>query len=350
MSHQRSARQKAAAKERRAENRTLAQAERRRRLRNAKLRKGALWTGVVVVVVAIIGGAALGIRAHILAGEVGPTNMGSDGLLLTGDGTTLTPTLTAPIAAGGLPTPSATDTRSSGVIDFVAYVDYGDPRSAAFWRTAGSLLVQASTSGYATLEIHPVALSGNRTDDTTAPTASGTASAPTATASADPSASPTPTVTPNPLVTSVDYSERAGNAFACVASYAPSSAEAVNEALFAAQPDFGSAGLSDADLVSLVTKAGASGSDVSTCITSHSYVDWVQQATSRAALTTPFDSAGSLRQTPMVVVAGQPYTGPVDDLEAFSTFVSNVYTSLSTASTGDGSSTATPVPSATATP
>lgn len=346
MSHQRSARQKAAAKERRAENRTLAQAERRRRLRNAKLRKGALWAGVVVVVVAIIGGAALGIRAHILAGEVGPTNMGSDGLLLTGDGKTLTPTLTAPIAAGGLPTPSSTSSRSSGVIDFVAYVDYGDPRSAAFWRTAGTLLVQASTSGYATLEIHPVALSGDRTDDTTAPTASSAASAPAAT----PSASPTPTVTPNPLVTSVDYSQRAANAFACVASYAPSSAEAVNEALFAAQPGFGSAGLGDAELVSLVAKAGAAGSSVSSCITSHSYVDWVRQATSRAALTTPFDSAGSLRETPMIVVAGQPYTGPVDDLQAFSAFVSNVYTSLSTSSTGDGSSTATPAPSATATP
>lgn len=348
MSHQRSARQKAAAKERRAENRTLAQAERRRRLRNAKLRKGALWAGVVVVVVAIIGGAAFGIRAHILAGEVGPTNMGSDGLLLTGDGKTLTPTLTAPIAAGGLPTPSATDARSSGVIDFVAYVDYGDPRSAAFWRTAGTLLAQASTSGYATLEIHPVALSGDRTDDTASPSPSGTASAPAATPS--PSATPTPTVTPNPLVTSVDYSERAANAFACVASYAPSSAAAVNEALFAAQPGFGSAGLSDAELVSLVTKAGAAGSKVSSCITSHSYVDWVRQATSRAALTTPFDSAGSLRQTPMIVVAGQPYTGSLDDLQAFSTFVSNVYTSLSTAGTGDGSSTATPVPSATATP
>ncbi|MBU4335255.1 MAG: hypothetical protein KJ548_01660, partial [Actinobacteria bacterium] len=151
MSHQRSARQKAAAKERRAENRTLAEIERRRRRRNAKLRKVALWTGAVIVVVAIVGGSGLAIRARILAGQVGPTNMASDGLLLTGDGSTLTPTTTEPIAAGGTPTPSATDSRSSGVLDFVVYVDYGDPRSAAFWQTSGSLLIEAATSGYATL-------------------------------------------------------------------------------------------------------------------------------------------------------------------------------------------------------
>ncbi|MBU4214940.1 MAG: DsbA family protein [Cellulomonas sp.] len=349
MSHQRSARQKAAAKDRRAENRTLADAERRRRHRNATLRKAGLWTGAVIVVVAIVGGIGLAIRARILAGQVGPTNMASDGLLITGDGSKLTPTTTAPLAAGGTPTPSATDSRSSGVIDFVVYVDYGDPRSASFWQTSGGLLVQAATSGYATLEIHPVALSASRADYTATPAPSASAAAGQA-ASAAPSASATPTATPNPLVTAVDYSQRAANAFACVASFAPSDAVAMNQALFTAQTTFGSAGLSDAELVTTAKGAGATGKDVASCITSHSYVDWVQEASQRAVLSTPFDAVGSLRETPTVVVAGEPYTGSVSDLQAFYAFVSQVYSSLTAAASNASPGAATAQPSATATP
>jgi hypothetical protein len=343
MSHQRQARQKAAAKQRRAENRELAEIERSRRRRRARLVRVGLWSGAVLVVVAIVGGAGLGIRAHIRAGEVGPVNMASDGLLLTGDGSTISPSTTPPIPAGGTPTPSSTSARSTGMIDFVVYVDYGDPRSAASWSALGPMLTSAVTSGYATLEIHPIALDANRSSYTSTATP-----APAPTPTGTETATPTPVPTPNPSVTDVDYSQRAANAFACVASYQPSAAVKMNDALFSAQASFGAAGLTDKQLVSTAKTAGATSDKVSGCITSHSYVDWVQQATDRAATTTPFDSVGAITQTPTVVVAGQPYTGSLESSSDFYTFVSQVYSSLTAGS--DTGSTATPAPTATATP
>lgn len=347
MSYNRSAKQKVSRKQRRAEDRELARLERERRAARARRRRIALRVGAVSTVVVVIAGVAVAVQAHARALQVGPRNMMSDGLLITGDGSTLAPATNPPIPAGGTPTPHPVST-GSGALDLVVSLDYGDPRSAAFWAANGSTIEQWVTSGAATLEIRPVALSSGRTAYTPTPaptpTTSTPAAAPSATpsatptpttsSSASPSATPTPTATPNTETTAQDYALRAANAFACVASYQPSSALAVNDALFTAQHTFGSAGLTQAQLVTLVKNAGVTSSTVSSCITSRRYVDWAQQATDRSGVTGV-----------TVDVAGRPYTGSVDDTTAFSTFVASVYSSLAASA-----STATPTPTPTAAP
>ncbi|OJV60025.1 MAG: hypothetical protein BGO38_00215 [Cellulomonas sp. 73-145] len=342
MSYNRSAKQKVSRKQRRAEDRELARLERERRAARARRRRIGLRVGAVTSVVVVAAGVAVAVQAHARALQVGPVNMMSDGLLITGDGSTLSPATSAPIPAGGTPTPHPVST-GTGALDLVVSLDYGDPRSAAFWAANGSTIEQWVTSGAATLEIKPVALSSGRTAYTPTPAPTPTTSTPAATpsatpspatsSSATPSATPTPTATTNTETTAQDYALRAANAFACVASYQPSSALAVNDALFTAQHTFGSAGLTQAQLVTLVNNAGVTSSTVSSCITSRRYVDWAQQATDRSGVTGV-----------TVDVAGRPYTGSVDDTTAFSTFVASVYSSLAASASA---ATATPTPTAT---
>ena len=173
------------------------------------------------------------------------------------------------------------------------------------------------------------------TTSTPAATPSATAT-PSTSSAATPSATPTPTATANTETTAQDYALRAANAFACVASYEPNSALAVNDALFTAQHTFGSAGLTQSQLVTLVKDAGVTSTQATSCVSSRSYVDWAQQATDRSGVTGL-----------TIDVAGQPYTGSVDDASAFSTFVATVYSSLAASASG---STATPTPTPTATP
>ena len=351
MSYQRSAKQKVSRKERRLTDRELAKQERERRRRREQQRKVWLRVGAAVLVVLVVAGVGLAVRARILEGQRGPANMASDGILLTGDGTSVSAASSAPLPGGATPTPNP-DNSASGIVDIVAYVDYGDPASAAFWAANGanirSWVVQSS--GEVTFELRPVALDENRgaftaPPSTPAPTATDTAT-PTPTASA----TPTPTVTPNPLDAVYDYAQRAANAVACVANFASGGALDVNDALFAAQPTFGDAGLTDAQLVTLVNDAGVVDTRVASCITGHRYLNWVLQASARATISVPFDGVDALSSTPLVVVGGQEYTGEITDATSFQTFVMGVYTAVySAANAGTGDTTATPTPTATAT-
>ena len=348
VSYNRSAKQKVSRKQRRAEDRELARLERERRAARARRRRTGLRIGAVAAVVVVVGGVTVAVQAHARALQVGPSNMISDGLLITGDGTNLAAASSAPIPAGGTPTAHPVST-GSGALDLVVSLDYGDPRSAQFWATNGATIEAWVKSGAASLEIKPLALSAGRTAYTPTPATSTSAAAtpsasPTPTAAATPSASPssstgatpTPTATTNPLPTAQDYSLRAANAFACVASSQPNSALAVNDALFQAQHGFGTAGLTQAQLVTLVKGAGVTSTKVTSCITSSRYVDWAQQATDRSGVTGL-----------TIDVAGQPYTGAVDDANAFSTFVASVYTSLQAAASSTATATPTPTPTAT---
>lgn len=337
MSRQRDARQKQAAKERRAENRKLAESERVRRRRNAQIKKVALRAGAVVAVVAVVVAAVVVVREVIRSGRIGPVNMASDGLLITGDGTIATAVTTDPIPADGSPTPNDISGRTSGILDIVVYVDYGDPASAQFWQASGATLTSAVTSGYLTLEIHPVALEA-RTAATPAPT---TDAADSTDAAADPSAAESPADATATLgATDRDYARRAANTFACVAANVPDQALDVHSALLAAQPTLDAAGLTDAELVALVEDAGVDSADVRSCIGAHNFTDWVDEATDRAAQAapSPSDWRGTVTATPTVVVAGQPYTGAMWDVEAFASFLDSVYQSHVPTST-DGTET-----------
>lgn len=104
-----------------------------------------------------------------------------------------------------------------------------------------------------------------------------------------------------------DYSTRAMNAAACVGT---SGFAAFHQALYAAQPAEGSAGLSDSRLTELARDAGADG-QVAGCISGREYGHWVASATDEA-------SRRGVNSTPTVLVNGSPLRSwaPADLLAA----------------------------------
>ncbi len=287
MSYQRSAKQKVALKERRLQDRELARIERERRAKRAQRRRIGVRAAAVVGVLAVLAGAGLGVRAWIEVGRRGPANMASDGLLVVGDGSTTHAQTSAPLPDNGTPTPSV-DLSDAGVTQVVAYLDYSDPQSAAFWAANGAAITQKVTAaqGQLSIEIHPVAPG----DDPATP---GDAT-------------------------------RAANALACVAAQAPDSALAVNDALLAVRQDSAWKGFTDDDLVTLVSDAGVTATGVPGCITGGRYDRWVAQATSRAQAALPFDEPTALTATPLVVVGTQQSPGGGDAAAAFDAFLTKV--------------------------
>lgn len=92
------------------------------------------------------------------------------------------------------------------------------------------------------------------------------------------------------------YSSRALNAAACLLQEAPQGFAGLHDALFARQPAEGSAGLSNAALLELVSAAGAP--NAKSCIDNLTYGDWVEQVTDRS-------SRDGVRQTPTVRLNGK---------------------------------------------
>lgn len=322
-------------KDRKALARELARLEReqeaRRRRRNRRLGRAGAATAVVAAGVV----AALVVHASVRAGQVGPHNMESDGLVLGGDGSAVAAARTSALDPGAAPVATVVD-RTSDVLDLVLYVDYRSPGAAALWAADGAAVEQWVTAGYATLEVHPLALLDGA--DVEAATAS-------------PAASPAPAAT---VRTSGDYSLRAAGALACVADAAPDAGLAVHDALLAAQPGLDADGLDDDELVTLLRGAGVSDAAVAGCVTSGSFTDWAQEATDRAARSVPFD-VGAVTTSPVLLVGGRQYTGALDDLDALTAFVAQVGADLEqeaaapaagTAPTADPSAAPTPAPAA----
>lgn len=143
-------------KERIAVARELAAMERedaRYRRRRNRLAIGAI-VGVVALAVGSAAGAVLWQRHQ--ESLAGPENMGSDGILITGDGSTTTVQDTGRVAPGGVPKATSEDV-AAGEPAIVEYIDYSNPDSATFTTTNSSMVEDWVTQGYATLEIHPVA-------------------------------------------------------------------------------------------------------------------------------------------------------------------------------------------------
>ncbi len=312
-------------KDRKALARELARIEREREALRRKHRRRMTWVGVATTGVAAAVIVALAVHASIVAGRVGPLNVLSDGILVTGDGSTLTTTRTAAIEADGEPVATAVD-RSTGTVDIVLYVDYRSPEAATFWAANGSTIESAVTSGSATFELHPLALLDDGATITPAPTPATTDDDAAAAADAAATDGTTPTPAAEPFESTGDYSLRAAGAVACVADIAPDSVLAVHDALMSA--DLGTDGLDDDALVALVQQAGVADEAVATCIRKGDFTDWAVEATTRAASSVPFDAVGSVTTSPVVVVAGTPYTGDLGDAAAFDTFVQDIYTQL----------------------
>lgn len=309
-------------KDRKALARELAKIEREREALRRRRNRRLGWTAAGTAVVAVGVVAALVVQSSIRAGHVGPTNMLSDGIVLGGDGSAVTAARTTALDAGGTPVATVVD-RTSGVLDLVLYLDYRSPEAETFWSTSSAAIEQWVTAGYATLELHPLALLDGATV-TVAPSPSSSASTSAATDAASTDAA---TAAATPVETTGDYSLRAAGALACVADTAPDSALAVHDALLAAQPDLGASGLDDDELLALVQDAGVTDETVADCIGSGSFTDWAQEATDRAADSVPYD-VGSVTTSPVLLVGGQEYTGPLDDTDALVAFIEEVSTQL----------------------
>jgi protein-disulfide isomerase len=286
---------RAAAKERARELRALhRKQERRRRL---------------IVQLSVLGGAlvVIGIVAVTLISmnqspARGPLNMASDGIKI---GTDLTAVRTGGLAPSATPAPS--ETNPVDVVEIRLYVDYLCANCGTFDKNNSEQLRTWVSSGAATLEIHPIALLTTKSAGT-------------------------------------QYSLRAANAAACVAEYSPDSFFDFHEALFRDQPEEGSEGLTDEQLVTRASKAGVTNlSKIETCIQKRRFTSWVQQATVRA-LNGPIPGADidAITTAPTIIVNGKRFQYTKDfDAKELAQFVTEVQ--------GD-EYTATPEPTPTPTP
>ncbi|MDP9027433.1 MAG: thioredoxin domain-containing protein [Actinomycetota bacterium] len=267
----------------------------------------------IVAAVAVVGtGSGLIIWANIRAGEVGPANMLSDGILLTGstnsttNQATITAVTTDAIQADAKPVPTNLTTYKQ-TANIVLYVDYGSPATASFDKAQGTVIDNWLAGGYITLEIHPVSTSSTSAND---------------------------------------YSKRAANAAACVAANDPNQFLAVHAALLKAASTKKETTMTTSALAALVTKAGVTDTKVTDCINGTTFGNWVTAATQRASHGGLLNAnVTTLKSVPLLVVNKKAYTGKLTDSTALTTFISNTY-----AASASGGSTASPTPTPTPTP
>jgi len=248
--------------------------------RRRRLWRGGIGAGLIAVaaIVAVLIGAA------VRPASTGPLNMASDGILLGSDASGVIAASTVAVAAGN--DPIATDPAAlANLINITMYVDYHCSYCGQFEAANAEQIASWVTAGNATVEIHPIAILDKSS-------AGGS------------------------------YSTRAANAAACVADSAPDSFLAVNTALFDAQPDEHTSGLTDADLLAVLHSAGVQSDAVTDCVTEQTFASWVGGATDRA-LTGPLPNSDvrAVTGTPTVLVNGVSYTGAFDDAAAFEEFV-----------------------------
>lgn len=243
----------------------------------------ALQGTLIIASLAIVATVTLVIVNSVRPPNPGPLNMQSDGITI---GTGFEAVTTPALAAGEDPVPATAD-AVPGAIPIQIWLDYQCPDCNDFEKANAEQISTLVTQGVVTFEIHPVAILdraslGDR------------------------------------------YSSRAANATACVANYSPNSFFDFSAALFANQPDMGTSGLTDDDLLALATGAGVEREDrVSECISSETFATWVADATERAAGNPDLLGAEGRFGTPTVLVNGKKYTGAPGDATAFAQFIAS---------------------------
>lgn len=301
--------------QRRAAARMRAQKARVQQKRRQKRTRLFLQGGLIVGLLAVVAVVTLVLVDSTRPAGPGPANMADGGITIgadlkavrTGAGASDSP------SASSEPTSTSTAGSSADTVKISLYVDYLCPICGSFEKTNSSYIEGLVDSGAATVDIHPVAILSNRSQGT-------------------------------------KYSLRAANAAACVANSSPDQFFAVNRSLFAKQPEEGSAGLDDAQLISIVTgtKGIQKSAAITRCIQDQKYAKWVDAETSKVRDEGIPHSKVDFTGTPTVLVNGKKYdyTTPFTNSE-FRTFV--VTAAGSSFASGDESATATPTPSATPT-
>jgi protein-disulfide isomerase len=280
----------------RAKAKELREATAKQDKRRRWLTQGLIVAGVLVV--AAIIAIPITQAANSAKGFVRPANMATNGAILAG--ANMTP-LTSPAGDDGSAPQPTTDAPVKGAVNIVLYEDYLCPACKAFDDTNAATLETLVKSGAATLNVQPIGMLWQKSAGT-------------------------------------EYSRRAANAAACVATYSPNSFWAVNQLFYANQPAEGTAGPTDAQIRDLVNTVSPQNQvDVDSCITDKKFVPWVKAATD-AALNGPMTAAAkaagqSGAGTPTVLVNGQMYTGSITDAKAFSAFVLKAAGSSSTTAT-----------------
>ncbi len=100
--------------------------------------------------------------------------------------------------------------------------------------------------------------------------------------------------------------------------------------------------MTDDQLLSYVTKAGATSPDVAACVKDQRFAPWVKAATDRALADPALRDSQGRFGTPTVLVNGQRYQGVLTDQSAFQAFIQQV---SGQAYIGDGTNpTPTPTP------
>lgn len=267
--------------------REQARLTREKQKRQERLRRWLIPSGVTVVVLAIVAIVVLVVTTSAPPPQSadGPKNMVSDGILFTGSGGKMVATTTGAVQASSSPTPH--DQPSDGLAHIVTYVDFTCPACQAFEATNADAIQQLVEQGKATLEVHPIAILDSHY--------------------------------------TTNYSTRGNNVGACVANFAPNDFYAVMSAMYVGQGKEGTAGLTNAQMVSLVHGAGLKNGDVDKCINGVTFKSWVTSATTRATTgPLPNTSVANVGGTPTVLVNGQQYGGSLTDATAFTTFVQQV--------------------------
>ena len=282
--------------------RILREEQKKRDRRNKLLIQGGVVVAILAVAALVVG---LVLQNTKPAGP-GPQNMASDGILLVGGESGIQAVETAAIPEGGEPTPTEPD-ESGTVANIVTYIDYLCPYCGQFETTNNETIRTMVESGAATLEVHPIAILTNKSAGT-------------------------------------QYSLRAANAAACVAELSPEAFFDFNGLMFENQPEELSTGLTNDEIKSIASEAGAA-SSVDACIDDTRFKGWVQDATERA-LTGPIPNSEleSVTGTPTVLVNGKQYVGSLEDTAEFQAFV--LQAAGESYSESNGTPTPTPTPSA----
>lgn len=273
--------------------RQIREKQRKRELRNRLLLQGGIGILVIAAIVAVV----VIVVSSIKPDAGGPKNMMSDGIVIGADQEAVT---TSALGADESPVATTVDPE---VAHIRIYVDYLCPLCGTFETSNIDQIEKWLNSGAAVLEIHPIAVLTSKSQGT-------------------------------------EYSLRAANAAACVADSSPNAYFAFNRALFDEQPEEGTPGLTDDQLVSLAQKAGSS--SIADCVEDRDFSTWVKAATERAVNgPLPGTDVDRVEATPTILVNGKHYTGSLTDEEEFQAFV--------VATNSETRETATPTPTPTST-
>lgn len=228
------------------------EAERLRKAQEARDKRGrAILIGVVAAVLALIIVAVVVIAKQanrtLLSDFEGPTPASSD-------------------LHGGIPFGAdGAGSTNEGAPEVDIYLDFMCPFCGDFEQANGQDLAQAAADGEATVIYHPLNYLDRFSEGT-------------------------------------EYSTRTAAAFAYVATEAPDKALDFMAALFAQQPEEGSAGLTDEEITDIAVEAGVP-QDVADSMTDGTYAEWVAVASEQAS---KHDDIGG---TPAVLIDGEEWNG-----------------------------------------